>query len=478
MEKQVSMNKMGVVPVNKLMLGMGLPMILSMVLQALYNIVDSYFVSLIPGTAAIPNMGDYAVNALILAFPIQMLMVAVGVGTGVGVNTLLSRSIGQGDKEKANIIAGNAIFLAICTYIVFLIFGIIGVKAYINSQTTNELISEIASSYLGICTVLSFGAIISMINEKLLQSTGRTILSTASQISGALINIILNPILIFGLVGFPALGVNGAAYATIIGQIISCIIGLIFNCKFNKEINFKLKYLIPNKNIIKEIYAIGIPAILMQAMMSVMTYGINIIFGILSSTVVTAYGVYYKIQQFVLFAAFGMNNAIIPIISFNYGKQDKKRVKDGIKYGMSFILIIMTIGFIVLQIFAPKLVGIFALASETKVLCIKAIRIITLGYIFMGANIAYQAIFQALGKGMNSLIISLIRLIIVTLPLAYIFAKLPNAQNTIWMAFPIAEAFALVVSIIFMKKVEKSKIDNLDYTIKNEDFNEALVSNQ
>ena len=475
MEKQISMNKMGVVPVKKLMLSMGLPMILSMVLQALYNIVDSYFVSCIPSTASIPNMGDLAVNALTLAFPIQMLMVAVGVGTGVGVNTLLARSIGQGDKNKANHIAGNAIFLAICTYIVFLLFGIFGVKAYINSQTTDILVREMATSYLGICTILSFGTIIAMINEKILQSTGKTMLSTASQIGGALTNLILDPILIFGLFGAPAMGIKGAALATVIGQIVSCILGLIFHYKFNKEIHCHITYLKPNKNIIKEIYQIGIPAILMQSLMSVMTYGINIIFGALSTAAVTAYGVYYKIQQFVFFAAFGMNNAIIPIISFNYGKKDKARVKDGIKYGMIIILIIMMIGAIILQLFAPKVVGIFALSSETRELCINAIKTITLGYLFVGANIAYQSIFQALGKGINSLMVSLIRLIIVVLPLAYVFTKLPNAQNMIWWAFPIAEGCALVLAIILMRNIRKSMIDVMDDLNKNE---ELLAVNQ
>lgn len=461
MRKNVSMNRMGIVPVKKLMLGMGVPMILSMMLQALYNIVDSYFVSCIPGTNLVPNMGDLAVNALTLAFPIQMLMVAISVGTGVGVNTLLSRSIGQGNKEKANQIAGNALFLALCTYIVFLIFGILGVKGYINSQTSDELVRKMATSYLGICSIISFGSIISMVTEKLLQSTGKTVLSTLSQIGGALTNLILDPILIFGLAGFPAMGIKGAAYATVIGQIVSCILGLLFHCLLNKEIKSKFTYLKPRKDVIKEIYQIGILAILMQAMMSIMTYGINIIFGTFSTSAVTAYGVYYKIQQFVFFASFGMNNAIIPIVSFNYGKRDKQRVKDGIKYGMLYTLIIMFCGSIVLQLFAPLLVGIFALSAETQALCIKAIRVITLGYLFVGVNIAYQGIFQALGKSVNSLMISSVRLIIITLPLAYMFTKLPNASNMIWWAFPIAELCALILALILMKEVVKEKIETL-----------------
>lgn len=460
MEKEVSKNKMGVVPIKKLMITMGMPMIISMILQALYNIVDSYFVSNISG------MGDYAVNALTLAFPIQMLMIAVGVGTGVGVNTLLSKSIGQGDRKKADYISGNAIFIGICIYIVFLIFGLFGVNAYITSQTTDIIIIEMGKSYITICTVLSFGVIEFMIYEKLLQATGRTTLSTMAQVMGALSNIILDPILIFGLFGLPAMGVNGAAYATVIGQILSCVLGCIFHNKYNKDIDAKLKYLKPQKHIIYEIYKVGIPAIVMQALMSIMTYGVNIIFGTISIAAVTAYGVYYKIQQFVFFAAFGMNNAMIPIIGFNYGKRDKKRVYDGIKYGMIYTLIIMTIGIVVLQLFAHQLIGIFALSEQTQSLCIRAIRIVTIGYLFVGANVAYQGIFQALGCGVHSLVLSLMRLIIIALPLAWILTKLPNSQNIVWMAFPIAEACAFIVGVIFMKQISKRKLYKIDESNK------------
>lgn len=468
MKTAMTMNKMGEQPIPKLLLTMGLPMILSMILQAFYNIVDSYFVSCIVDSTSGANLGEYATNALTLAFPIQMLMIAIGVGTGVGINSILSKTLGEQNSHKVAQIAGNAIFLGICTCIVFLGFGIVGVNFYLQSQTQDAMILEMGSSYLKICSILSFGAIMFMIYEKLLQSTGKTTLSMIAQIAGALTNIILDPILIFGYFGLPAMGIEGAAYATVIGQMVSLIIGILCHHLLNKEVLFKFSYLKPNVSIIKEIYKVGIPAIIMQALMAFMTYGTNIILGLISSNAVTAYGIYYKIQQFVLFAAFGMNNAMIPIISFNYGKHDKQRINEGIKYGMKYTLIIMLIGMILLQLFSSQIIGIFSISSKTHELCILAIRIITLGYLFMGANVAYQGIFQALGCGVRSLIISLLRLIIIALPLTWVFTQFSNAEYIVWSAFPIAEFVALVVAILFMKKVSHEKI------IKEEDQDLSL----
>lgn len=468
MKTAMTMNKMGEQPIPKLLLTMGLPMILSMILQAFYNIVDSYFVSCIVDSTSGANLGEYATNALTLAFPIQMLMIAIGVGTGVGINSILSKTLGEQNSHKVAQIAGNAIFLGMCTCIVFLGFGIVGVNFYLQSQTQDAMILEMGSSYLKICSILSFGAIMFMIYEKLLQSTGKTTLSMIAQIAGALTNIILDPILIFGYFGLPAMGIEGAAYATVIGQMVSLIIGILCHHLLNKEVLFKFSYLKPNVSIIKEIYKVGIPAIIMQALMSFMTYGTNIILGLISSNAVTAYGIYYKIQQFVLFAAFGMNNAMIPIISFNYGKHDKQRINEGIKYGMKYTLIIMLIGMILLQLFSSQIIGIFSISSKTHELCILAIRIITLGYLFMGANVAYQGIFQALGCGVRSLIISLLRLIIIALPLTWVFTQFSNAEYIVWSAFPIAEFVALVVAILFMKKVSHEKI------IKEEDQDLSL----
>lgn len=453
-EKQIT-NKMGIEPVGSLILKMGIPMILSMMLQAFYNIVDSYFVSSMEG------VGDAAVNALTLAFPIQALMVALAIGTGVGVNSLLSRFLGMGDRKTASRIAGNAVFLSVCTYILFLIFGLFFVDAYISSQTSDPIIQEMGCSYLKICTVLSFGSVIYMIYEKLLQGTGKTVLSTIAQVSGAITNIILDPIMIFGMFGCPALGIAGAAYATVIGQVVSLVLGMIFHHTKNKEIETKAEYLVPDKEIITAIYRVGIPAIIMQALMSVMTYCINIIFVRVSGSVVTAYGIYFKIQQFVFFAAFGLNNAIIPIVAFNYGMRDRARISKAIRCGLLYNAIIMLAGAVLLQVFGKQIIGIFDVSTEVKELSIQAVRIVTLGYIFVGANVIFQGIFQALGEGIKSLVISAIRLIIVVLPLAYFFTILPNAQNIIWAAFPIAEACGLVVSILFMSRVSKNKLSRI-----------------
>lgn len=453
-EKQIT-NKMGIEPVGSLILKMGIPMILSMMLQAFYNIVDSYFVSSMEG------VGDAAVNALTLAFPIQALMVALAIGTGVGVNSLLSKFLGMGDRKTASRIAGNAVFLSVCTYILFLIFGLFFVDAYISSQTSDPIIQEMGCSYLKICTVLSFGSVIYMIYEKLLQGTGKTVLSTIAQVSGAITNIILDPIMIFGMFGCPALGIAGAAYATVIGQVVSLVLGMIFHHTKNKEIETKAEYLVPDKEIITAIYRVGIPAIIMQALMSVMTYCINIIFVRVSGSVVTAYGIYFKIQQFVFFAAFGLNNAIIPIVAFNYGMRDRARISKAIRCGLLYNAIIMLAGAILLQVFGKQIIGIFDVSTEVKELSIQAVRIVTLGYIFVGANVIFQGIFQALGEGIKSLVISAIRLIIVVLPLAYFFTTLPNAQNIVWAAFPIAEACGLVVSILFMSRVSKNKLSRI-----------------
>jgi putative MATE family efflux protein len=298
---------------------------------------------------------------------------------------------------------------------------------------------------------LSIGAILFMIYEKLLQGTGRTVESTIAQVVGALINIILDPIMIFGLFGFPAMGIRGAAYATVIGQLAGLIIGMIFHHGFNRDFDAGFRYFKPDRAIIKEIYAIGIPAILMQALMAFMNYGVNIILSRLSSAAVTAYGIYYKIQQFVFFAAFGMNNALIPIVAFNYGMKNKARTKDGIKYGLIYTLSIMFLGIVLLQLFARPIVSVFALSGNTAELCVLAMRIITLGYLFAGANITFQGVFQAFGKGMLSLYISLLRLIVVALPAIFLLSKLSNAQTCVWWGFPIAEAAAFAASILFMR---------------------------
>jgi multidrug efflux pump len=456
MEEQKSLAKMGTKPVGSLMLSLGVPMIISMVLQALYNIVDSAFVS---------NMSEGG-EMVTLAFPVQMLMVAVSVGTGVGVNALLSKNLGMGNKKKANYVSGNAIFLGLIIYALCLLFGLFGVNTYISTQTSNHEIYEMAVDYLRICSVMSMGTVFFAIFEKTLQATGLSIYSTIAMITGAVMNIILDPIFIYGLFGLPAMGVKGAAYATIIGQIASGALGFIFHIKYNKAVKTGIKYLKPSGRIIREIYAIGFPAIIAQALMSVMTYGFNIILVRVDEAMVTAYGLYYKIQQFILFAAFGLRDAITPIVSFNYGMKSKSRVKDGVKYGIIYTFIIMVIGIILLECCASPLSKIFGLSGTTQDLCVSAMRIISTSFIFAGLNVAFQGIFQALEGGIESFVISICRQLIFVLPVAWGFSLLAmqSMDNAwlVWLTFPIAEFISAVIACIFMRKIYKKKINVLN----------------
>lgn len=448
---------MAVLPVKRLMLSMGIPMIVSMVLQAVYNIVDSAFVS---------NMaqgGEDALNALTLAFPMQILMVAVGIGTGVGANVLIAKSLGQNDGKTANKTAGNAVFLGIAIYIIFLLFGIFGAEIYINSQTENTVISQMGTEYLRICCVLSFGMSMFAIFEKTLQAAGHSLCSTIAQILGAVTNIILDPILIYGLLGCPAMGVKGAAYATVIGQIVSFISALIFHIKFNKSIRIKLRDLKLSLKIIGAVYSVGFPAIISQALISIMTYGMNLILKDISENMVTAYGLYYKIQQFLLFAAFGMRDAITPITAYSCGMGDSKRVRDCIKFGHLYTAIIMLFGCAVLEIFAVPFSNIFGLSGETQALCISAIRIISAGLIFAGINIAFQGIFQAVGSGIGSLSVSVCRQLLFVFPTAIFFAHIAKSNYelnwSLWTVFPIAEALTVIVAVlIFTKILSKEKM--------------------
>lgn len=446
-------NKMSFMPVNKLMLTMGIPMILSMMLQAVYNIVDSIFVG------GMADVGELALNALTLAFPVQMLMVAVGIGTGVGMGAVVSMRLGQKNQAQASKTAGNAFLLAFIIYIVFLLFGIFGVRTYIESQTQNAMIVDMAVSYLGICCILSPGIVFFSIFEKLLQATGKSIYSTIAQIAGAVVNMILDPILIYGWLGLPELGASGAAYATVIGQIVSLVLAAIFHFKKNTEIKNGIIYLKPSLQIIKEIYVIGLPAIIAQALMSVMTYGLNRILVRIDEAVVTAYGLFYKVQQFILFAAFGLRDTITPIVSYNYGKKDEARINSGIKWGLGYTLIIMAVGTIILELFAAPFSAFFGLSGGTKEICISAMRVISISFIFAGANIAFQGIFQALGAGLESLIVSICRQFLFVLPVAWLLSKaaIENKEMiwVVWLTFIIAEGISCIISIIFMKRIRK-----------------------
>lgn len=449
-QTMVKDNKMATMPVNKLMMNMGIPIIISMMLQAVYNIVDSAFV------ANMKDGGEMALNALTLAFPVQMLMVAVGIGTGVGVNVLLATSMGQQDMDKASKTAGNGVFLMAVIYVVFLLFGLFGAESYVATQTKNPVIAQMATDYLKICCGWSFGILYFSLYEKVLQATGKSMYSTIAQISGAVINVILDPIMIYGLLGCPELGVRGAAYATIIGQIASALVGLCLHLKANRAIKNSISYMKPSGRIIKGIYSVGFAAIVAQALMSVMTYLLNVIFVRIGENVVTAYGLYYKIQQFILFAAFGLRDAITPIISFNYGMGSQERVKEGIRYGLLYTVMIMLIGFVGLEVLAEPFSGIFGLSGETKELCISAMRVVSISYMFAGANVAFQGIFQALDSGLESLVISVCRQFLFVIPVAYAFTQmvLSGIAGTwlVWMTFVIAEALSVVVAIIFMKR--------------------------
>lgn len=442
-------------PVSKLMISMGIPMILSMMLQAFYNIVDSAFVG------RIENVGEDALNALTLAFPIQMLMVAIAIGTGVGMGAIVSMQLGQKKKDEASRAAGNAIFLACIIYVIFLLFGIFGAKAYISSQTSNPLIMDMAVSYLRICCIISFGIVFFSIFEKLLQATGNSLYSTIAQVAGAITNIILDPIFIYGWLGIPTFGVKGAAYATVIGQIVSLVLAFIFHLKKNRDIKNGFSYMHPSPYIIKRIYAIGIPAIIAQALMSVMTYGLNLILVRIDESVVTAYGIYYKIQQFILFAAFGLRDAITPIVSFSYGSRNKQRIQDGIKYGLLYTIVIMLIGTLLMEIFAGKLSDMFGLSGGTKAICVSAMRVISISFAFAGANIAYQGIFQALESGKESLLVSICRQFLFVIPVAWGFSCIVgnnvNMTWLVWATFIIAEGISCLLSFVLMRKIKCKK---------------------
>ena len=446
-------NKMREMPVRKLMVQMGIPMILSMALQAVYNIVDSAFVG---------NMkegSEAALNALTLVFPVQMLMVAIGIGTGVGTNALLARTLGQGDTKKAAKVAGNSLFLGIIIYVICLLFGIFGVKAYISSQTVDAQVIAMGTSYLKICCVISFGIIFFSLFEKLLQATGRSLYSTIGQIVGAVVNIILDPIMIYGIGPVPEMGVEGAAYATVIGQVVSAALLFIFHVKLNKEFEHGVKYMKPDGRIIKEIYSIGLPAMIAQALMSIMVYVMNLILKF-SPSAQTAYGLFYKVQQFVLFLAFGLRDAITPIIAFAYGMGDKKRINDGIKYGLIYTAVLMIFGIIITEAFPGAFATLFN-AGQSRENFIGAMRVISLSFIFAGINVAYQGVYQALEGGIESLVISLLRQLVIILPLAGIFSIfVRNGQaevSLIWWAFPITELIACVVGYVFLRRIIKKK---------------------
>lgn len=443
-------NKMGSMPIHTLLLNMAIPMMISMMVQALYNIVDSLFVS---------RISENALTAVSLAFPIQNLMIAIATGTGVGINALLSRSLGENNQKEANETAKNGIFLAFLSSIVFFFFGLFGSGFFFHTQTDISEIIEGGTLYLQICTMLSFGIFGVITFERLLQATGRTLYSMITQTTGAVINIILDPIFIFGLFGMPKLGVAGAALATVIGQIASCILAAVINVKKNKEISLEMKNFRPNLDTIKKIYAVGIPSIIMASISSVMTFGINKILMVFSSTATAVFGIYFKLQSFIFMPVFGLNNGMIPIIAYNYGAQKRKRITQTIRLSVIYATIIMIIGFFIFQIFPNKLLMMFDASEHMFSIGIPALRIISASFVFAGVSIVLSTVFQAVGKGMSSLIISLVRQLIILLPLAYILSNI--SLDAIWIAFPISELLALLVSILFLYQTYHQKLKNI-----------------
>lgn len=435
-------NKMGTMPINKLLMTMSIPMVISMLVQALYNIVDSIFVA---------QINENALTAVSLAFPIQNLMIAVGSGTGVGINAFLSKSLGERKIKNANDAAKNGLFLAFISMVVFMLFGIFFSKFFFKVQTSNVDIIGYGVDYLSICTIFSIGMFGQMTCERLLQSTGKTIYSMITQTTGAIINIILDPILIFGLIGFPALGIKGAAIATVFGQFIAFVMALIFNVKINKEISINLKGFKPNARIIQHIYSVGIPSILMMAISSVMTFGLNKILLIFSSTATAVFGVYFKLQSFVFMPVFGMNNGMVPILAYNLGAQHKDRIIKTIKLSVIYAVVIMLLGFAAFQLIPNELMAMFKPSDDMMSMGIVALRIISINFIFAGFSVIISSVFQAFGKGIYSLIVSIARQLIVILPVAYLLSLFGNV-NYVWFAFPISEIASFVMSIILMKK--------------------------
>ena len=454
-------NKMGVMPVNGLIISMSLPIMASMLVQALYNIVDSIFVA---------KINENALTAVSMAFPIQNLMIAVGVGTAVGVNALLARSLGEKDFKKVNKIAENAVFLTVLSYLLFLIIGVFFVDLFYRSQTDIEEIVRYGNEYLTVCCCFSVGGFTQGMFERLLQATGKTIYSMITQGVGAIVNIILDPIMIFGLFGFPKMGVTGAAAATVIGQIVAGILAVWMNHTRNHEVRIQMKGFRPELPVIGQIYGIGVPSIIMQAIGSVMTYGMNRILISFTSTATAVFGVYFKLQSFVFMPVFGLNNGVIPIVAYNYGAKNTERVISAIRYSIAYAMSIMVAGLLVFQILPGPLLKLFNASEMMMEIGIPALRIISMSFLLAGFCIACGSVFQALGCSVYSMYVSVARQLVVLLPAAWFLAKLGNV-NLVWWAIPIAELMSLAMTVYYMIRVNQKVISK----IKREDASKVCM---
>lgn len=444
-------NKMGVMPMGKLIVTMSLPIMASMLVQALYNIVDSIFVA---------KVSENALTAVSMAYPIQNLMIAVATGTAVGVNALLARALGAKQQEKVNKIANHAVFLAVLSYLLFLILGLFAMGAFFKSQTNIREIIDHGVTYSTICCCFSIGVFIQIFFERMLQATGKTFYTMITQGTGAIVNIILDPILIFGYFGMPKMGVAGAAAATVIGQIVAGILAVILNYRKNHEVQIHLKKFRPEFSVIKQIYGIGIPSIIMASIGSVMNYGMNRILMGFSSTATAVFGVYYKLQSFFFMPVFGLNNGVIPIIAYNYGAGKRERVIKAIGLSTAFAVGIMIIGTGVFQFMPETLLKLFDASKVMIQLGIPALQIISISFILAGFGIAFSSAYQALGYAVFSMIVSILRQLVIILPLAYVLSLTKNV-NLVWWSFPIAEFIALLFSIVCLVIIYRKVISKI-----------------
>lgn len=429
-------NKMGVLPINKLLVSMSVPIMLSMLVQALYNVVDSIFVS---------RVSENALNAVSLAFPVQNLMIAVATGTGVGINAMLSKSLGEKRFDLANQTAANGVFLGVCSSAAFAVLGALFSRTFFLVQTDVTEIVEGGTAYIQVCTILSIGIFLSISLERLLQATGKTVYSMFMQMAGAITNIIFDPIFIFVF----DMGVVGAAWATVLGQVVGAALGIYFNAKKNTEISVQFKGFRPNGSIIRRIYSVGIPSIIMAAIGSVMTFGLNKILIAFTTTATAVFGVYFKLQSFVFMPVFGLNNGMVPIVAYNFGARKPERMIKTVKLAICYAVGIMVVGFLIFQ-FAPSLLlRLFDASDYMLEIGVPALRIISISFLFAGFCIVSSSSFQALGHGVLSLVVSLVRQLFVLLPAAWLLS-LSGELGLVWLAFPIAEIFSVVLSVIFL----------------------------
>lgn len=448
---EVRENKMGTAPVPGLILSMSLPAMLSMLIQSLYNVVDSIFVA---------QLSEDALTAVSLAFPIQNLMIGFSVGTGVGMSSLLSRSLGARDMTEVNRSACNGIFLQALNWILFLLFGLFFSKTFFKLQTAGPVIEEMGTEYLFVVTVFSFGLFTSICFERLLQSTGRTTLSMAAQLCGAVTNIILDPILIFGLLGFPAMGVRGAAVATVLGQMVGALVAIVLNHRYNHEITLSFRGFKPSGDTIRRIYAVGVPSIVMQSIGSLMTLCLNKILIVFSATAVAVLGVYFKLQSFVFMPIFGLNNGMVPIVAYNYGARNKHRLLRAVRLGAVSGVTMALLGFAVFQLFPSQLLLLFDASSDMLAIGVPALRTISLSFLFAGFCIVASSAFQALGNGLYSLIVSIARQLGILLPAAFLFARFFGVRY-VWYAFPLAEIASVALSTFFLIRIYRKKVRDL-----------------